>query len=45
MNSSHRAICTGILVAQKFSVFTVGRNVNWCSHYGKQYGGSLKNQK
>ena len=18
-------------------------NVNWCSHYGKQYGGSLKN--
>ena len=24
------------------SVFTVGGNVNWCSHYGKQYGGSLK---
>ena len=22
---------------------TVGGNVNWCSHYGKQYGGSLKN--
>ena len=20
----------------------VGGNVNWCSHYGKQYGGSLK---
>ena len=20
-----------------------GENVNWCSHYGKQYGGSLKN--
>ena len=23
--------------------YTVGGNVNWCSHYGKQYGGSLKN--
>ena len=21
---------------------TVGGNVNWCSHYGEQYGGSLK---
>ena len=20
-----------------------GRNVNWCSHYGEQYGGSSKN--
>ena len=24
---------------------TVGGNVNWCSRYGKEYGGSLKNQK
>ena len=23
--------------------FTAGGNVNWYSHYGKQYGGSLKN--
>ena len=23
--------------------YTVGRNVNWCSHYGKQYGGSSEN--
>ena len=22
---------------------TVGRNVNWCSHHGKLYGGFLKN--
>ena len=22
--------------------YTVGGNVNWCSHYGGQYGGSLK---
>ena len=24
---------------------TVGGNVNWCSHYGKWYGGSLKKLK
>ena len=23
--------------------FTVGCNVNWCSHYGKQDGGSSNN--
>ena len=23
--------------------YTVGGNVNWCSHYGEQYGHSLKN--
>ena len=23
--------------------YTVGGNVNWYSHYGKQYGGSSKN--
>ena len=22
--------------------YTVGGNINWCSHYGKQYGGSPK---
>ena len=22
---------------------TIGGNVNWCTHYGEQYGGSLKN--
>ena len=24
---------------------SVGENVNWCSHYGKQYGGSAKKLK
>ena len=24
---------------------TVGGNVNWCRHYGEQYGGSFKTQK
>ena len=23
--------------------YTVGGNVNWCSHYGEQYGGSFEN--
>ena len=23
--------------------YTVGRNGNWYNHYGKQYGGSVKN--
>ena len=23
--------------------YTAGRNVNWCSHYGEQYEGTLKN--
>ena len=23
-------------------LYTVGENVNWCSHYGKQYESSLK---
>ena len=25
--------------------YTIGGNVNWYSHYGDQYGSSLKNQK
>ena len=25
--------------------YTVSENVNYCSHYGKQYGGSSKNLK
>ena len=25
--------------------YAVGGNVNWCSHYGEQCGGSLKNLK
>ena len=25
--------------------YIVGGNINYCSHYGEQYGGSLKNYK
>ena len=28
---------------EKPTLYTVGKNVNWYSHYGEQYGGSLKN--
>ena len=27
------------------SLYTVDRNINWYSHYGKQYGGSSKKLK
>ena len=32
-------------VEKKEPLYTVGGNVNWCSHYGKQFGGSSKNLK
>jgi len=28
---------------EKEPFYTVNRNVNWHRHYGKQYGGSLRN--
>ena len=30
-------------VEKREASYTVGGNVNWYSHYGEQYGGSLKN--
>ena len=27
---------------EKGNTYIIGENVNWCSHYGKQYGGSSK---
>ena len=27
------------------SLYTVGGNINWCSHYGKQYGDFFKKRK
>ena len=32
-------------VEKKELSYTLGWNVNWCSHYGEQHGGSLKNLK
>ena len=30
---------------EKESSYTVNRNMKWYSHYGEQYGGTLKNEK
>ena len=36
-------ISAGEGVEKREPSYTVGGNVNWYSHYGKQYGGSSKN--
>ena len=38
-----QTINAGEGVEKREPSYTVGGNVNWYSHYGKQYGGSLKN--
>ena len=42
---SLQIINTGEDVEKKELCYTVSRNVNWYSHYGEQYGGSLKKLK
>lgn len=37
--------CAGKEVEKREPSCTVGGNVNWCSHYGKQFGGSSKTLK
>ena len=32
----------GESVGQKELSYTLGVNIRWCSHYGEQFGGSLK---
>ena len=32
-------------VEKREPLYTHGGNANWCSHYGKQYGGFSKNEK
>ena len=36
---------TSFSVEKREPSYTAGGNVNWCSHYGKQRGGSLKKLK
>ena len=45
INKSLQIINVGEDVEKRESSYTVGGNVNWCSHYGKQYGGFSKSQK
>ena len=42
-SKSLQIIIAGKSVEKREPSFTVGGNVNWCSHYGEQYRGSLKN--
>ena len=35
----------GEYVEKRKAMYTAGKNVNCCSHYGKQYGHSSKNYK
>ena len=34
-----------LLIDKREPAYTVGTNVNWCRHYGEQYGASSKNLK
>jgi len=36
-------INAGVVVEGREPSYTVDEDVNWYSHYGEQYGGSLKN--
>ena len=40
---SLQIINAGEGVEKRKPSYTVGGSVNWCSHYGEQYGGSLIN--
>ena len=42
-NKSLQTINAGEGVEKREPFYIVGGNVNWCGHYGEQYGGSLKN--
>ena len=44
-NGHDQTINTGEAGEKREPSCTVVRNVNWYSHYGEQYGGSLKNYK
>ena len=44
-SKSLQKINAGVGVEKKKASYTVGRNVNWCSHYGKWHGDSLKTKK
>ena len=44
-SKSLQTVNAGEGVEKKERSYTFGGNVNWCSHYGEQYGGSLKKLK
>ena len=40
--SNRQEISVGEDAEKRENLHPVGRNVNWCSHYGTQHGGFLK---
>ena len=42
INKKATNINVGEDMKKREPLYTVGGNVNWCSHCGKQYGGSSK---
>ena len=45
VSKSLQIINAWVGVEKREPSYTVGGNIKWCSHYGKQYEVSLKNQK
>ena len=43
IETSLQKINAGENVEEREPSYTIGGNVNWYSHYGERYGGSLKN--
>ena len=43
LSTSLQIVNTGESMEKKEPSYTVDGNVNWYSHYGEQYGGSLRN--
>ena len=41
-SKSLQTINAGEGVEKREPSYTVGGNMHWCNHYGKQYGGSFK---
>ena len=44
-NTKLQTVNAGEDVDKREPYWIVGRNVNWCNHYGEQYGHSLINQE
>ena len=42
---NQQTLNAGVGMGRREPSDTGGGNVNWYSHYGEQYGGSLKNEK
>jgi hypothetical protein len=44
-SKTQKITSVGMDVEKRESLYSIGENVNWYSHYGKPYGSSLKKLK